>query len=74
MKLFWRIHIGNEADLLFTIPVGIPFWGLEEHETLIIYLFLPIISHREWRGTCNVRGSKLATGTARELNIDYMGE
>ena len=38
--------MGKEADLLFTIPVGITCWGLGEHEPLIIDLFLLIVSHR----------------------------
>ena len=29
MEFLWRRHTGNEADLLFTITVGMPFWGLE---------------------------------------------
>ena len=35
---------GEEADLLFTVTVGMPFWGLVEHEPLIIALFLPVVS------------------------------
>ena len=27
MILLWRRKMVKEADLLFTIPVGIPFWG-----------------------------------------------
>ena len=27
MILSWRRKMVKEADLLFTIPVGIPFWG-----------------------------------------------
>ena len=37
--------MGEEADLLFTVPVVMPFWGLGEHEPLIIALCLPIVSH-----------------------------
>ena len=29
MKLLWIIQMGNEADLLFTITVGIPIWLLK---------------------------------------------
>ena len=28
MKLLWRRYMGKEADLLFAIPVGMPFWEL----------------------------------------------
>ena len=43
-------QMGKEADLLFTVTVGIPFWGLVEHESLIISLFLPVVSFSNWRG------------------------
>ena len=33
----------EEADLLFTIPVGMLFWLLEEHEPIIVALFLIIV-------------------------------
>ena len=46
MELLWRIHMGKDADILFTIHVGMPFWTSEEHEHLIVALFLPIVSRR----------------------------
>ena len=55
----------KEADIFFTIPVGIPFWGLEKHEPLIVALFLRIVSHREWRGLWNIRGVQLTAETFR---------
>ena len=36
--------MGNEADLLFTVPVGIPFWGSGEYKTLVVSLFLTVVS------------------------------
>ena len=42
----WRNQIGNEAYLLFNVPVGMTCWGLGEHEPLIIAFFLPIFSRR----------------------------
>ena len=45
MTFLWRRYMGKEADLLFTIPVGMPFWGLEEYEPVIV-LFLSIVSCR----------------------------
>ena len=32
--------MGKKADLLFTIPVGMPFWVLGEHKPLIFHFFL----------------------------------
>ena len=31
--------MGKEADLIFNVPVRTPFWGLGEHEALIIVCF-----------------------------------
>ena len=45
MTFLWRRYMGKEADLLFTIPVGMPYWGLEEYEPVIV-LFLSIVSCR----------------------------
>ena len=59
MTFTWRRQIGKEENLLFTIPVGMYFWRLEEHKPLIVALFLPIVTHRECRGPWNVRGSEL---------------
>ena len=28
MSFTWRKKMGAELDLLFTISVGVPFWGL----------------------------------------------
>ena len=35
------------TDWLFTIPVGIQFGGLGEHEPIIVALFLPVLSCRD---------------------------
>ena len=71
MISFSRKHIVKEADLLFTIPVGIPFWGLGGHKPLIVAFFVPIVTGKEWRGPSNVRGSALAEGTVRTLDREY---
>ena len=40
--------MGKEADLLFTVPIGMSFGVLGEHEPLIIALFLPVVYRRNW--------------------------
>ena len=61
----------KDADIFFTILFGIPFWVLDDHEPIIVALFLPIVSRRERRGQWNIRGRKLDTGTVRELDIEF---
>ena len=36
---------GKEVDLMFTVTDGIPFWGVVDHETLIVALDLPIVTY-----------------------------
>ena len=64
----------KEAYLLFSIPVGMKFWGLGEYEPLIVALFLPIAICREWRGLWNVRWSEMESGTVKDLDIEYRKE
>ena len=59
--------MGKEADLLFTVTIRMPFWVLEEHEPLIIDLFLPVVNRRNCRGRCTIKGSYWAYGTSRAL-------
>ena len=59
---------------MLTISVGIPFCRLEEHETIIVALFLPIFSHRECRGLWNLIGSELAVGSPISLEIEHNRE
>ena len=63
--------MGNEADKLFAIVVGMTFGVLEEHEPLIISLFIPIVSRSSWIGPWNIIGSELDSGTFKALDIYY---
>ena len=66
--------MGKEADLLFTIPDNMKFWGLGEQEPLIITFFLPIVTRRECRGPCNVRGFEFSDGAVVSLDREYIKE
>ena len=46
----------KEVGLLFTAPAGMPLWGLVEQEPLILALFLPIVSRRNWKGPWTIGG------------------
>ena len=46
MIFVWKKKTGNEEVLLFTVPVGVPFLGMYEHEPIIVDLFLPVVSCR----------------------------
>ena len=70
MIFLWRKQIGKASYFLLTVPVGIPFWDLGEHEPLTIEFFLPIISRTNWIGIWTVKGSEWDSGMARDLNTD----
>ena len=55
--------MGKEVDLLFNVPIGMPFMGLGEHEPLIIALFLPVVTHSNCRVTWIIQGSEWVAGT-----------
>ena len=61
----------KEADLLFTVTVGIPFWGLGEHEPLIIALFLPVVSFSNWRGAWTIKEIDWTYGTTRVVDLEF---
>ena len=68
-NFLWRRKVGKETNLIFTIPIGMTFWGLGEHEPVIIALFFPIVTRKGWRGPWNIIGSELEAGTAIDFEI-----
>ena len=63
-------QMGKESDLLFTVTVGIPFWGLGEHESLIIALFLPVVHCINLRGYWKIKGIDWKYGTSRAVDLE----
>ena len=63
--------MGKEVSLLFTVTDGMIFWGLGEHEPLIIALFLPVISCSIWRVTYTIKGSYWTSGTSIAVDLEY---
>ena len=63
--------MGKEMEFMFKITVGMPFWGLGEHEPLIIALFVTVVSCRNWRGPWKIKGSDLTYGTSRSVDLDF---
>jgi hypothetical protein len=40
MTHMWQRDLGKSADLLFTVPAGVPFWGASQFEPLIDAIIL----------------------------------
>ena len=54
--------------------LGCPFWGMGVHEPLIIALFLPIISCRNWKVPWTIRGINWAYEIVRAFELKYKRE
>ena len=55
---------------MFTVPVGMPFGGLGEHEPLTIPLFLPIVPRRNWKGPWIIRVNEWGCGAVRAIKLE----
>ena len=63
--------MGKQSELLFNVPVGIFFWDMEEHEPMIVALFLPIIYRRNWKGPWKIKVSYWVSYTAGEVHTYF---
>ena len=71
MTHLWRKQLGKDADVMFTVPVGTPFWPKSCHEPLIISILLPVVRRRNWQGPWIFRGSKLARSCQERLERGF---
>jgi hypothetical protein len=60
----WRKQLAKVCDVIFTIPVGTHFWGVHQHEPLLVGFAFPLLSHRPWR----LRGVPLLERAVRQLS------
>jgi hypothetical protein len=60
----WRKHLSKICDLLFTVPVGTHFWGVQQHEPLLVGISFPLTRHRPWR----LRGTQLVERVVGRLS------
>ena len=78
MKNVLRKKLGKESDLLITLAVGISFWKLDHHKTLILSWFFPNFKISNWSGKWLVKGRKLGIGDQDILDdlfhYDRIGE
>ena len=63
--------MGNQAEFLFTVPIGINLWGLVEHEPLTVAFFLPVVSRSNWSSTWKIKEGEWEDGTVRALDREY---
>ena len=67
MTHLWRKELGKDADVLFTVACGTPFWPEKMHEPLIVAIVLPLTHVPECRGPWGVRETPEATSLEEQL-------
>ena len=73
MTHFWRKDLMKSADLLFTVPAGVPFWTDAQFEPLIVAVILPLSHVASYTGPWIVRGTPEGERTERALSIGFKG-
>ena len=59
MTHMWRRDLGKNADILFVVPVGVPFWGADQFEPLIVVIVFPLAHVRNYTGPWEIKGTDL---------------
>ena len=57
MTHLWRRDLGKEADILFNIPAGVPFWGARLYEPLTVAILFPLSHVPSYTGPWVVKGT-----------------
>ena len=61
MTHMWRRDLGKNADILFTVPAGVPFWGGNQFEPLIVAIVFPLAHVSGYTGPWAVKGTDMGT-------------
>jgi hypothetical protein len=61
MTHMWRRDLGKNADILFTVPAGVPFWGGNQFEPLIVAIVFPLAHVSGHTGPWAVKGTDMGT-------------
>lgn len=68
MTCMWRKALSKDADLMFTVACGTPFWLDDMFEPLIIAIVLPLTHLPNFRGPWMVKGTDEATSLGKRLD------
>ena len=71
MTHLWRKALSKDADVLFTVHVGAPFWPTPMHEPLIVLIVLPLSYDSMHRGPWTLRGSSQAIDLTNKLEAGF---
>ena len=59
MTYLWRRNLGKMADVLFTVPAGVPFCESSQFEPLIVTIVFPLAHVSSYTGPWTVKGTDM---------------
>ena len=71
MTHLWRKQLRKDADLMFEVAPGSPFWPKCMHEPLIVLIVLPIGFVPHYRGPWSLQGSGLTLELGEQLRTGF---
>ena len=71
MTHMWRRDLGQSADILFTVPAGVPFWGASQFEPLIVAIIFPLSHVSSHTGPWSLKGMELGEHFQRALQEGF---
>ena len=71
MTHLWRKALEKDADLVFRVDAGAPFWPKSMHEPLNILVVLPLSFIPNYRGPWVMRGSDRSNDYRAALDTHY---
>ncbi len=71
MTHMWRRNLGKTADVLFTVPVGVPFWGSSQFEPLIVAIVFLLAHISSYTGPWSVKGTYMGLHYERALAAGF---
>ena len=71
MTHLWRRNLGKTADVLFTVPAGVPFWGSSQFEPLIVAIVFPLAHVSSYTGPWTVKGTDMRLYYERALAAGF---
>ena len=71
MTHMWRRNLGKSADVLFTVPARVPFWGAPQFEPLIVAIVFPLAHVSTYTGPWSVKGTDMGSHYERALAAGF---
>jgi hypothetical protein len=71
MTYLWRKELGKDADVLFTVQTGVPFWTSNQFEPLVVAIVFPISHVPRYTGPWLVRGTDEGREYERTLTLGF---